>query len=95
MLAAGLEGMEKNYKLCAPANDNIYHMTEEGRLNTGIGSLPEDLLEAIKLTEESQIVKRALGIRLLNSLSATRSWNGMEYKAQVTQYELDKYLPIL
>ena len=95
MLAAGLEGVEKKYQLPEPANDNIYHMTEKQRASAGINSLPEDLLEAIKVTEKSEFVKRALGEELFNFFIRNKKMEWDEYKAQVTQYEIDKYLPIL
>ncbi|MDD4894155.1 MAG: glutamine synthetase family protein [Candidatus Omnitrophica bacterium] len=95
MLAAGLEGMEKNYALSEPANDNIYHMTDEQRQRAKIGSLPEDLLEAIKITEKSEFIKKALGDELFYFFIRNKKMEWDEYKAQVTQYEIDKYLPIL
>ncbi|MDD2702917.1 MAG: glutamine synthetase family protein [Candidatus Omnitrophica bacterium] len=95
MLAAGLEGIKKNYRLPEPANDNIYRMEDEERRNAGIYSLPEDLLEAIRLTEESELVKEALGKTLFEYFIRNKKMEWDEYKAQVTQYEVDKYLPIL
>ncbi len=95
MLAAGLEGIAKGYDLPLPANDNIYEMSEEQRKKAGIGSLPEDLWEAIKLTEKSSLVKRALGDTLFEYFIRNKKIEWDEYKAQVTQYEIDKYLPIL
>jgi len=95
MLAAGLEGMEKGYVLSEPANDNIYHMSEEQRGRARIKSLPEDLLEAIKITENSELVRKALGDELFNFFIRNKKLEWDEYKAQVTQYEIDKYLPIL
>ena len=95
MLAAGLEGIEKGYALADPANDNIYHMTQEQRERAKIKSLPEDLLEAIKLTEKSELVKSTLGEELFHFFIRNKKLEWDEYKAQVTQYEIDKYLPIL
>ncbi|MFH1641204.1 MAG: glutamine synthetase, partial [Candidatus Omnitrophota bacterium] len=95
MLAAGLEGMEKGYTLGEPANDNIYRMSEEERGRSKIKSLPEDLLEAIKITEKSELVKKALGDKLFYFFIRNKRLEWDEYKAQVTQYEIDKYLPIL
>ena len=95
MLAAGLEGIKKNYKLEKPANDNIYHMSEGERCRAGIKSLPEDLFEAIKLTEESKLVKECLGQKVFEFFIRNKKLEWDEYKAQVTQYEIDKYLPIL
>ncbi|HRZ14671.1 MAG TPA: type I glutamate--ammonia ligase [Candidatus Omnitrophota bacterium] len=95
MLAAGLEGMEKKYKLAAPANDNIYHMAESEREAAGIKSLPEDLLEAIHITEKSKLIRDCLGEKLFGFFIRNKKMEWDEYKAQVTQYEINKYLPIL
>ncbi len=95
MLAAGLEGVEKNYAMPEPSNDNIYHMTEEQRQKAGIKSLPEDLLEAVKITEKSQLVKNALGQKVFDYFIRNKRMEWDEYKAQVTEYEVNKYLPIL
>ncbi|MDD4980075.1 MAG: glutamine synthetase family protein [Candidatus Omnitrophica bacterium] len=95
MLAAGLEGIEKKCALPEPANDNIYHMTDEQRERAKIKSLPEDLLEAIKITEKSELVKKALGEELFHFFIRNKKLEWDEYKQQVTQYEIDKYLPIL
>ena len=95
MLAAGFEGIEKNYNLPEPANDNIYHMTEEERRKVNIGSLPEDLLEAIRITENSKLVKECLGNKVFEYFIRNKKMEWDEYKAQVTQYEVNKYLPIL
>jgi glutamine synthetase len=95
MLAAGLEGIEKGYALSESANDNIYHMTEEQRERAKIKSLPEDLLEAIKVTEKSELVRKALGEDLFQFFIRNKKLEWDEYKAQVTQYEVNKYLPIL
>jgi len=95
MLAAGLEGVGKNYKLGEPANDNIYHMSTEQRDRAGIKSLPEDLFEAIKITEKSKLVKECLGEKVFEFFIRNKKLEWDEYKAQVTQYEIDRYLPIL
>ncbi|GAG61142.1 unnamed protein product, partial [marine sediment metagenome] len=47
MLAAGLEGVEKEYELPEPVEQNIYLMSEEERRKLGIVSLPGSLIEAI------------------------------------------------
>ncbi|MFH1678777.1 MAG: glutamine synthetase, partial [Candidatus Omnitrophota bacterium] len=60
-----------------------------------IKALPEDLLEAIKLTEKSELVKEALGEQLFNFFIRNKKMEWDEYKAQVTQHEIKKYLPIL
>ncbi len=95
MLAAGLEGINKKYKLSEPANDNIYHMSEEEKEKAGIRSLPEDLFEAIKIAEKSKLIKECLGDKVFEYFIRNKKMEWNEYKAQVSQYEIDKYLPIL
>lgn len=95
MLRAGLEGIKKNYTLMPPAEDNIYRMTAEEREKAGIDSLPEDLYEAIKLAEKSKIVKEALGDKVFEYFIRNKKMEWDEYKAQVSKYEIDKYLAIL
>lgn len=95
MLASGLDGIKNKYKLAGPANDNIYHMTEEDREKAGIKSLPDDLLEAIRITEKSPLIKDCLGDKVFEYFIRNKKVEWDEYKAQVTQYEINKYLPIL
>jgi len=95
MLAAGLKGIEENYTLGEPAKDNIYHMSEKEREKIGIASLPEDLLEAIKTTEKSSLVKETLGEELFSYFIRNKRMEWDEYKQQLSQYEITKYLPIL
>lgn len=95
MLAAGLEGIEKGYELPPEATNNIYEMSEEERHAADIETLPEDLYEAIKLTEESELVRKALGDHVFDYFIRNKYAEWDEYKAQVTPYELDRYLSIL
>ena len=95
MLAAGLEGIEKEYQAPAPVEENVYEMTEEERKKRGIGTLPASLQEAIELTEKSEIVREALGDHLFDAFIKDKKIEWEQYQTQVTDYELKKYLPIL
>ena len=95
MLAAGIAGIEGGYELPPEASNNIYVMTEAERETAGIRSLPEDLVEAIHLAEGSDILREALGDHVHEYLIRNKreEWDG--FKAYVTPYELERYLPIL
>jgi glutamine synthetase len=95
MLAAGLDGIEKGLKLPPEASNNIYEMTEAEREEAGIGSLPEDLYNAIKEFEGSSFVREALGDHVCDYLVRNKWEEWDEYKTLVTSYELSRYLPIL
>ena len=95
MLAAGLKGIEDDLELEAPIERNIYEMPEEERESLGIKSLPEDLWEAIKLAENSELLKESLGEHVFHSLITDKKVEWEKYRAVVTEYELNNYLPIL
>ncbi|MFU8891466.1 MAG: glutamine synthetase family protein [Anaerosomatales bacterium] len=95
MLGAGLKGIEEGLELPAEATNNIFHMTEEELASAGIGMLPENLGEAIKLFEESEAMKDILGDHVHRFFVENKKAEWNEYKAYVTQWEQDKYLSIL
>src|SRR6266542_2797035 len=85
MLHAGLEGIEKN----------LYHLAPDERKRLGIDQLPETLGEAIELTAESELVLRTLGEHMFNRFVEIKRQEWEDYRVQVTQWELDRYLPVL
>ncbi len=95
MLSAGLTGIEENYDLPAEASNNIFEMTDDERRAAGIASLPEDLYEAITLAADSKVVREGLGEHVHEWLLRNKraEWDG--FKAYVTPYEVERYLPIL
>ena len=95
MLAAGLEGVENDYTLAPEASNNIFEMSDDERHAAGIDSLPEDLHDAIAKAQDSKIVRSALGDHVFEYLLRAKRAEWDEYKAQVTPYELDRYLPVL
>jgi glutamine synthetase len=95
MLAAGLEGIENDHELPPQASNNIYEMGEDERRAAGIRSLPEDLYEAIELAAESKILVDVLGEHVHEFLIRNKREEWDSYKAYVTPYELERYLPIL
>ena len=95
MLAAGLEGIEKGYEAPEPVEENVYEMTEDERKEKGIATLPPNLLQAIHLTEESDVVRKALGEHVFQAFITNKKIEWDQYRTQVTEYELKKYLPVL
>lgn len=95
MLAAGLEGIEKEYDLPEPIEENVYEMSPQERERRGIGILPGSLAEAIQLAEKSEIVRKALGDHVFYTFIQNKKIEWDNYRTRVTDYELKKYLPIL
>ncbi len=95
MLAAGLKGIKDGYKLPEPVSDNIYEMTEDERANIGIAVLPEDLNEAIKAMEASDLLKEALGESVFTWFIRNKKIEWEDFRNRVSSYEIERYLPTL
>ncbi|MDD5738286.1 MAG: glutamine synthetase, partial [Candidatus Omnitrophica bacterium] len=95
MLAAGLEGIEKNYDLVPPTEENVFDLSPEERAKRGIRPLPGDLYEAILETEKSAVVRKALGEHAFHTFIENKKIEWDKYRAHVTDYELKEYLSIL
>ncbi len=95
MLAAGLKGVDEGYELPPEATDNIYALTEAERLAEGIGSMPGSLRDALDAMERSELVAAALGEHVFENFLANKRREWAEYKADVTPFEIARYLPTL
>jgi len=95
MLAAGLAGIEGRYELSPPVERDVYELTAKEREALGIGELPGSLFEAIQCTEQSELVRQALGDHIFESFIQNKKVEWDRYRTHVSQYELDAYLPVL
>ncbi|MFA5143463.1 MAG: glutamine synthetase family protein [Candidatus Omnitrophota bacterium] len=95
MLHAGLDGIEKGYKAPKPMDTNLYHLTDAERKQKGIETLPDSLGHAISIAENSALVKKVLGDHIFPRFVELKKKEWDEYRIQVPQSELDKYLSIL
>jgi glutamine synthetase len=95
LLHAGLEGIEQGYELPAPMETNLYHLTPEQRKERGIVSLPETLGEAVDALAGSELVRKALGPHIFDRYVELKRAEWDEYRVQLTEWELKKYLSVL
>jgi glutamine synthetase len=95
LLHAGLEGIERGYELPDPMETNLYHLTPEQRRERGIVSLPETLGEAIDELSRSELAKKALGPHIFDRYVELKRREWDEYRVQLTDWEMKKYLSVL
>jgi glutamine synthetase len=95
LLHAGLEGIEQGYELPEPMETNLYHLTAEQRKERGIVSLPETLGEAVDELAGSELVRKALGPHIFDRYVELKRAEWDEYRVQLTEWELKKYLSVL
>jgi len=98
MLAAGLDGIERELDAGEPNSANLYELSAEERAAQGIDLLPGNLLDATRELEKDDVLRKALG--------KTRDGDYVDYfvkvkrgewqaaHEQITQWELDRYLSL-
>jgi glutamine synthetase len=95
VLAAGLKGIEEGYELPPETQANLYQLTSEELLAEGIRPLPGNLNEAIAAMEGSELAAETLGEHVFEWFIRNKRAEWADYKTQVSQFELDRYLPRL
>ncbi|MFP4170294.1 MAG: type I glutamate--ammonia ligase [Methanomassiliicoccales archaeon] len=95
MLAAGLDGLENDIYPPAPVERDIYKMDREERKRMGIDSLPENLGEALNRMCDSELVMDTLGEHIFRHYLHIKEMEWDEYRTQVSDWEIDTFLPIL
>jgi len=95
MLGSGLKGVEEKIVPPEPVEKDIYRMTNEERKKHGIGSLPSNLGEALYYMNKSSLVKEIIGEHLFKHYLYIKHKEWDEYRSRVTDWEIEKLLPIL
>jgi len=95
MLAAGLKGIEEGYPVPPPTEENVFLLDEATRKARDIELLPGSLGEAIDCFESSTLMRETLGGHVFESLLANKRIEWRAYQAHVSDFELERYLPIL
>ncbi len=95
MLAAGLKGIEEGYPLPDHVEEDIYQFSAEKRKKLNIEELPGNLYAAIHEVEKSELVRETLGDHIFNNFIENKKIEWDCYRTHVSQYEIEKYLPIM
>jgi len=95
MLAAGMDGVERELDLPEPVEANLYELSVLEREQRGIHTLPESLYDALKLTRESELVRRTLGEHIFGKFLDNKIIEWDEYRQQVSAWERESFLDVL
>jgi glutamine synthetase len=91
-LAAGLDGIKNQIMPPESVNKNIFAMSPEERQNENIESLPGDLMEAVTALEADSFILDVLGSHISECYISAKKLEWENYRAQVTNWEIDEYL---
>ena len=94
-LAAGLDGIKEGTMPPKAVNRNVYEMTDEERKIFGIEKLPGSLREAAKEFQKDTFIQEILGEDLSRKYIEAKTSEYQDYRIQITDWELEKYLHLL
>lgn len=95
MLMAGLDGIENNLQAPDPVEEDVYHFDDLRLQELNISQLPGSLGEAITELEQDDVLMDALGEHSSRLFIEAKQTEWDEYRMQVTEWELDRYLETL
>ena len=95
LLMAGMDGIEKKIEPPEPIERDIYSMSKHERDESRIDPLPENLGEALREMRKSTLVKEVLGDHIFDHFIYFKEKEWEEYKSRLTDWEINRYLPIL
>ena len=92
MLAAGLDGIERQLDPGPRNDDNLYEVPEDELRARGIGFLPTNLSEAVDALEQDDVIRTALGDDYAPYYIQVKRREWQQYHTSVSQWETDTYL---
>jgi len=91
-LAAGLDGIRNQIMPPADISVDAGMMTPEERITGNIEHLPRNLKEALGELDQDEVMKAALGESFVERYIRAKRAEWQDYEAQVTQWEMERYL---
>jgi glutamine synthetase len=95
VLAAGMRGIEQGYELPPAAEDDVWSLSDAERRALGYSELPHNLSDALHVMEGSELVAETLGEHVFDFFLRNKREEWIEYRAEVSPFELRRYLPAL
>jgi glutamine synthetase len=92
MLRCGLDGIERRLPLPPPVEESLYGFDETELERRNVGVLPDNLKDAVDALEADEVVIDALGDHLAERFIAAKRLEWLEYRGQVTPWEINQYL---
>ena len=92
VIAAGLDGIERQLGAGAPRNINHYAQTAQELAEMGVDTLPQNLNEALDALEADTLFADALGSDIIDEFIKLKRMEWVEYQRQVSEWEVQRYL---
>ncbi|WP_020680799.1 type III glutamate--ammonia ligase [Marinobacterium rhizophilum] len=91
LIAAGLDGVERELDAGEPTNFNLYGKSLEEIQELGIGILPQNLDQALDALEADTLFTDAMGPEIVSEFIKVKRAEWIEYSRHVSDWELNRY----
>tara|TARA_R110002167_G_scaffold9121_10_gene41589 strand:+ start:2714 stop:4045 length:1332 start_codon:yes stop_codon:yes gene_type:complete len=91
LIAAGLDGIERELDPGTPHNINLYSLSEEERKAMGIDVLPQNLNEALNELEQNSVLRERLGEEIVDEFIKVKRKEWLDYSRHVSDWEIKQY----
>ncbi|WP_156473697.1 type III glutamate--ammonia ligase [Neptuniibacter marinus] len=91
LIAAGLDGIERELDPGEPKNINLYALTPEEREAEGIEILPQNLNEALDALEADTVLTERLGKEVVGEFLKIKRAEWIDYSRHVSDWETKRY----
>jgi glutamine synthetase len=94
MVAAGLDGVEKGLALGEPVEESLFEMDAATIAARSIRELPGTLGEALDELSRDEVIRDALGDHVYSHFVEAKRAEWNEYRTQVSEWEVERYLEL-
>ncbi|MGH2662206.1 MAG: glutamine synthetase family protein [Actinomycetota bacterium] len=95
IVAAGLDGVARDLEPPPETTDDLQSMSEDERRAAGIASLPDNLYDAVRLLERSELAAETLGEHVFEWFIRNKREEWAAYRSYVSPWEIDRSFPLL
>lgn len=92
IIAAGLDGVDRQLDPGPPQNINFYALTPSEIAARKIGILPQSLSEAVEELDQSSLFREALGANFIDEFVTLKRSEWIDYHRHVSDWETQRYL---
>ncbi len=94
MLKAGIEGLNMKLQPPKPVEEDVYNFSNSKLEEMKIDTLPGSLLQALYELKKDGLAKEALGVHTFERYVEAKEKEWDEFRVQVTEWELGRYLEL-
>ena len=91
IIAAGLDGIDRQLDPGKACNENLYKLSLEEIAARGIDTLPQSLKEACDALEADPLFREVLGAEIVDEFLKLKRMEWVDYSRHVSDWEIERY----